>query len=140
VRLDRGERGSVTLWILGLGVMMLFLGGIAVDLWRAFGERRALAAAVDAAAVAGASGIDTDYFRATNQLRLDPGLAHELARQSLGSQPLLRPVLEWRVDATPAEVTVSATSEVRFTLLAILAREEPFLVRVRATAEPRRST
>ena len=38
------DRGSITLWTLGLTVMVLFLGGISLDLWRAFEVRQDLAA------------------------------------------------------------------------------------------------
>ena len=49
------EHGTITLWILGLCLMLFLLGGISLDLWRSFSERRALAATADAAALAGAS-------------------------------------------------------------------------------------
>ena len=51
----RHESGTITLWMLGLCLMLFLLGGISLDLWRAFSERRSLAASADAAAVAGAS-------------------------------------------------------------------------------------
>lgn len=137
----RDEGGSITLWVLGLCVMMLFVGGIALDLWRAFSERRALAGVVDAAAVAGSSGIDTLYFRETSQLRLDPTLAEELAVRNLEAQQDDRALTDARVAATPEEVRVSATGEVDFTLLRIfMAAEEPFIVSVSASAHPRRSS
>ena len=37
------EYGTITLWILGLCLMLFLLGGISLDLWRSFSERRALA-------------------------------------------------------------------------------------------------
>src|SRR6266540_1415895 len=37
------ERGQVTVWMLGLAVMLLFLGGLSLDLWRAFTQRQNLA-------------------------------------------------------------------------------------------------
>lgn len=136
----RDEGGSITLWVLGLCMMMLFVGGIALDLWRAFSERRALAGMVDAAAVAGSSGIDTAYFRETSQLRLDPSLAEELAVRNLEGQQDDRALTEAQVVATPEEITISAKGEVDFTLLRIfMADEEPFSVSVSATADPRRS-
>ncbi len=134
------ERGTVTLWVLGLCLMMLFVGGIALDLWRAFSERRALAGVVDAAAVAGASGIDTEVYRSTGQLRLDPALSEALAWENLHAQEDIRSLVDAAVEATTGDVSVTAVGRVDFTLLRIfLSREEPFEVRVRATAEPRRS-
>ena len=135
----RGERGSVTLWVLGLSVMMLFVGGIALDLWRAFSERRALASAVDAAAVAGANAIDTAHFRSSSSVRLDPVLAKQLAHDNLQAQPDTGSLVDAEVEATPAEVTVRATGLVHFTLLRLFMSDEPFTVRVSATARPARS-
>lgn len=136
----RDESGSVTLFVLGLSVTMLFIGGLSLDLWRAFSERTGLAGAVDAAAVAGASGIDTNYFRQASQVRLDPAMAESLAQESLAAQSDLRALVDAQVEATTTEVTVSATGRVDFTLLRIFMDSEPFTVRVRATARPELSS
>ncbi|MFI5372728.1 MAG: pilus assembly protein TadG-related protein, partial [Candidatus Eisenbacteria bacterium] len=53
----RGSQGTVTLWLLGLCLLLFALGGISLDLWRSFSERRALVATADAAALAGASAV-----------------------------------------------------------------------------------
>jgi Flp pilus assembly protein TadG len=120
--------------------MMLFVGGISIDLWRAFSERRALAGVVDAAAVAGASGIDTDLYRSSGQVRLDAARSEALAWDNLRRQQDTRSLVDATVAATPQNVTVTAIGRVDFTLLRVfLSREEPFRVTVRATAEPRRS-
>lgn len=134
-----GERGAVTLWVLGLCMMMLFIGGIALDLWRGFSERRALASMADAAAVAGANGIDVDYFRETSQLRLDPVLAEQLALQNLAAQRDTRAVEGFDVSATTTEITVRTTGTVEFTLLRVFMDDDPFTITVSATADPRRS-
>ncbi|MGH9164281.1 MAG: Tad domain-containing protein [Acidimicrobiales bacterium] len=134
------EHGFVTLWVLGLCVLMLFVGGLAVDLWRAFSERLALAHTVDAAAVAGSNAVDTDHFRETGEIRLDPGLAEQLARDNLDAQADRRALLVANAYATPTEVTVTATGRVDFTLLRIfMGGQEPLTVSVSATADPRRS-
>ncbi|HUP70363.1 MAG TPA: pilus assembly protein TadG-related protein [Acidimicrobiales bacterium] len=134
------ERGSITLWVLGLCMLMLFVGGISLDLWRAFSERRALAGAVDAAAVAGSSGIDAAHYRETNELLLDPGLAEELATENLAAQPDTRSLVGADIAATSGEVVVRATGRVSFTLLRLFMPDAaPFTVTVEATADPRRS-
>lgn len=133
------DHGSVALWLLGLCVVLLFVGGLSLDLWRAFGERRALAGAVDAATVAGASGIDLDHLRATGALVLDPALAHTLAEANLGAQGGLPPLQHVRVDASPSQITVEATAHVDLTLTAVLLDPIPLTVRVTSTAEPQRS-
>lgn len=120
-RLDaRDEGGTILLWMLCLVMMTLFLGGIALDLWRAFSERRAVAGIVDAAAVAGASGIDADVYRATNQVVLDPGLAEDLAYANLAQQG--EDLQDEVVDVSPDNltITVSGARDVPFTLMKVL--------------------
>ncbi len=135
-----GEEGTVTLWALGLCVMLLFLGGISLDLWRVFSERRVLAGTVDAAAIAGASGIDEEAFRDAGVLRLDPDRAEALAWANLAAQTDDRSLARAAVAATPEEVTVVATGRVEFTLLSVLMPgEAPFMIQVTATARPGRS-
>jgi hypothetical protein len=133
----RDDRGSVTLWVLGLTVMMLFIGGIALDLWRAFSERRALAGIADGAAVAGANGVDVPHFRATTEVRLDPAVAERLAADNLASQLDTRSLVGADVTATPDAVAVTVVGTVEFTLLRVLMGGDDFEVTVQATAEPR---
>ena len=65
------ERGTVTLWLLGLVLMLLPLGGLGVDLGRSFSSRRALSAAADAAALAGTGALDVSVYRASGAVVLD---------------------------------------------------------------------
>jgi hypothetical protein len=119
--------------------MMLFIGGIALDLWRAFSERRALAGIADGAAVAGASGVDVPHFRSTTGVRLDPALAEQLAAANLAAQLDDRSLVAADVSATPDAVAVTVTGEVAFTLLRILMGGNEFEVTVQSTAQPRLS-
>lgn len=80
------QRGTLTLWILGLSMLIMMMGGISLDLWRAFTARRAMASLADAAAVAGASGINEDEFRAGRGVKLDPARVEELARDNIAAQ------------------------------------------------------
>ena len=66
-----GERGSVTIWGIGLVALLFAFAGLAVDTWRVFTERQALAGLADSAAIAGANGIDEDEFRAYGLVVLD---------------------------------------------------------------------
>ncbi len=77
----RRESGTITLWMLGLCLMLFLLGGISLDLWRAFSERRSLAATADAAAVAGASALDEAEYRNSGAVRLVPADAQRRARR-----------------------------------------------------------
>lgn len=134
-----GERGAVTLWFVGLSVVVLFVGGLSVDLWRAFTVRRSVAAVVDAAAVAGASGIDEAWFRATGEVRLDPARARGLAAESLARQRVAGGrSLATGIAATEQAVTVRGQAEVELTLLRVLLAPTPLPVEVASTARPRR--
>jgi len=132
----RGEEGSVTIWMLGVCIMVLFLGGISLDLWRVFVERRDLAARVDAAAIAGASGIDEAAFRDRDVVVLDPDRAEAMAWDNLRSQDPDPSLVSQAIAATPDQITVTATGTVRFTLLGVLLPNDPFTVRVSATVSP----
>lgn len=129
------ERGAVTLWVLGLIFPMLLLGGLSLDLWRGFSERRALAGIADAAAVAGANGLDTDRVYESNEIRLDPALAEELARANLAAQLDDRSLRDWDVVATEESVTVRLAGSVDLTLLRLF-YDRSWDVAVTATARP----
>lgn len=136
---DGGEGGAVTVWLLGLAVAVLFLGGLSVDLWRVAAERRELAGVVDGAAVAGASVIDEAAFRSSGRVRLDVQGAADAACTYLRvhADP---PAGCGGVEATPAAVRVEAERHVPLTLLRALAPGlEPIRLRVSATVEPRSS-
>lgn len=131
------EAGTAIVWMLGLLILVLGLGGLSIDLWRVFSERRALAGLVDAAAVAGASGLDETSLRADTAL-LDPTTAEELAWHNLHSQTDLGPLTAVDVAATPTEVVVAANGEVDLTLLRILAPDRsPVPIYVTTTVKPR---
>jgi Flp pilus assembly protein TadG len=125
--------------MLGLCVMMLLLGGLSLDLWRAFSERRSLASAADAAAVAGASAIDIEKFRTTNDVRLDPRVATERAHASLADQLDVESLAGVRVRADRRRVVVETRGRVGFTLLNLVGAGSGFDIRVEAIAEPRPS-
>ncbi len=131
------ERGSITLWTLGLTVMVLFLGGISLDLWRAFEVRQDLAAMADSAANAGASWIDGPTYRETGVLRLDPSAARDAVTANLDSQQdrdrisnRVPPVVDGAV------ISVTLEGEVDFTLLNVfLLGAGPVEVRATGSAE-----
>lgn len=138
------EEGMVVLWLLGIGISILMLGGLSVDLWRVFSDRRALVGVADAAAFAGASGLDLDAFRSGSGIRLDPAAANDLAYASLRSQadtPGLDlasapPVVTVAPDGS--SVTVRLRGRVELTLLRLMAPGRDAIdVEVTSTAEPR---
>ena len=142
----RDERGSFTLWVLGLCMIMLMVGGVSIDLWRAFAGRRALAAMADAAAVAGASALDENAFRETGAIQLqidpDPGgnpTAFDRATANLDAQSDRDEVVgDPQIEADADEIRVTLAGEIDFTLVRLFAGGDSFTVQVTATAEPRR--
>jgi Flp pilus assembly protein TadG len=135
----RRESGTITMWMLGLCVMLFLLGGISLDLWRAFSERRSLAGTADAAAVAGASALDETAYRSSGTVRLVPADAQRRAQASLADQLDRRALRDARVEATEEAVTVTVDGSVDFSLLQIVAPGDEFDITVRATARPQAS-
>lgn len=132
------ETGSITLWLLGLCVALLFIGGISLDLWRAFGARRALAGIVDAAAIAGASSVDEHHLRRSGQVQLDPVGAEALALALVDGHPEAVLITGRSATATVDEITVTAAGSVDLTLLRVLAPAAgPLDVQVSARSAPR---
>jgi hypothetical protein len=127
------ERGTVTIWVLGLCVALMFLGGLGTDLWHAIAVRRQLSSAADGAAIAGANGIDEPALRA-GQLQLDPERARALAADAIRASDL--PRADATVDVEGNQVRVALEARVDFTLLGIFMRGDAFTVRVRAAARP----
>jgi len=113
------DRGSITLWTLGLTVMVLFLGGISLDLWRAFEVREDLAAMADSAANAGASYVDATTFRDTGVLILDGPAAAAAAGANLDAQQDSAKILNRTIATNGPVLTVTVEGEVSFTLLQI---------------------
>ena len=132
----QAERGTITLWLLGLCVMLLPLGGLGLDLGRAFSARRSLAAAADAAALAGAGALDVGAYRADGTVQLDPALAEARARRSVTAQLDGGAIRAARVRVGAQSVTVEVEGRVDLTLLRLVRGAEPFTVTVSATARP----
>jgi Flp pilus assembly protein TadG len=136
---SRAESGTTTLWMVGLCLMLFLLGGISLDLWRAFSERRSLAATADAAAVAGASALDEAAYRSSGAVRLVPADARRRAEASLADQLDRRALRDARVDATEEEVRIVVGGSVAFSLLQMVAPGDEFAITVHATARPQAS-
>ena len=134
------ESGTVTLWVLYWSLSVLFIAGFSVDLWRGVSVRRALLEQAEAAAAAGANGVDTETFRTTGVVVIDHALAEALAYETLAAQGEADLVDDADVSVDPAtqEVTVELTAEIDFTLIKVfLSSEAPLEVSVSASAAPR---
>ena len=129
------ERGSITLWTLGLTVMVLFLGGISLDLWRAFEVREDLAAMADSAANAGASQVDAATYRDTGTLILDAAAAAGAASTNLDAQQDSAKITNRTLTASGPVLTVTLEGEVSFTLLQIFIGGGSVDIRATGSAE-----
>lgn len=131
------DRGSITLWTLGLATMVLFLGGISLDLWRAFEVRQDLAAMADSAATAGAARIDDAIYRDTGAVLIDEDAAREAVNANLDSQQDRDRIV--RRDTPHIEgavLRVTLHGEVEFTLLRVFLRGDgPIRVSATGSAE-----
>ena len=130
----RDERGTMTLWVLGLCIAVLFLGGLSLDLWRVIAVRRSLVAMADAGATAGANGLDK--ARCERRRAPDPATCAPpggaLREQSGWSAVDLADI-----DVADTRVTVTLRAHVEFTLLGIFVHGDPVEVDASASAEPR---
>lgn len=131
----RSDRGSVTIWVLGLSMLLLVFGGLALDYWRALALQRELSAVADSAAIAAASGIDEDIYRTSGDLVLDPVRSRRMAEMAVEWQDV--DVVGLGVEVEPALVTVTLTGEVELGLLGVFVdQSEPLTVRAVAAATP----
>ena len=132
------DRGSATLWVLGLTLMVFALGGLSVDLWRGIAVRRTVAGIADAAAVAAANGIDERAWR-RGQLVLDESTSRVLAGQVIAAEPGAAELV-WSVTVSGDRATVTVRRDVPLTLLRLFdPGAEPLRVQVAATAVAVRS-
>jgi len=129
------ERGTITLWVLGLCIALMFLGGLSLDLWRAVAERRQLSSMADSAATAAANGVDVEALRA-GTLRLDPVRARAIALASLDEDPHAAVLDGIDVTVVGNRVTVTLRDHVRFSLLGIFMGGRQFDIEVHASAQP----
>ena len=127
----------MTIWMLGLSVLILLFGGIAIDLWRALDLQRELAAVADSAAVAAASGVDEEHYRSTGEVLLDPARASTFGQSSLSNQDVNLTLGTVETAADGSEVVVRVGAELELGLLGLFVdQSEPLLITTSASAEP----
>jgi hypothetical protein len=131
----RGEHGMITLWVLGLAVAVLFLGGIGLDFWRAIAVRRQVSVMADAAATAGANGLDESVLRGGG-LQLDEVRVRQLVASELAEYPEARKLRDENVSIVGGQVVVTLSEDVHFSLLGIFMGSGHFTVQAHAVAEP----
>ena len=118
-RLSREEHGHVTIFVIGMVMIVFAVIGLAVDGTRAFLHRRTLQSAADAAALAGASELDRDqyYVSRGRSIEIDPGAARRAAGRWLELRSL---PAEVGISASSSRVTVTLRSEVSTLFLRLI--------------------
>lgn len=135
----KDERGSATIWILGLSLLLLLFGGLALDYWRGLALQRELAAVADSAAISAASGMNEAHYRSTGEIILDPERSRRLAMDSIAFQGVDLTESQVVVSGDGLSVTVSLQAVLELGLLGVFIRDdEPLRVNATATASPRR--
>jgi Flp pilus assembly protein TadG len=135
-----GERGTFTVWALCLCLILFLLGGIAVDVWRAFDARRTLTEIADTAARDGANNIDVRQRQLFNRTILDPTAARNATQQSITQNAGLDSVNitseSIQVDAATNQVHVEIHSNFSFFFLRMIPGASDQDIVARATAQP----
>ena len=135
----KAEKGSITMWMLGLSLLLLLFGGLAIDYWRALALQRELAAVADSAGVAGAPGIDEVHYRASGEVVLDQSRSMGLVARSVDFQGVASSDVEVSFAPDNTSVTVLVRGEVALGLLGVFIDDEaPIRVSASATAFPLR--
>lgn len=117
-----GERGSVTIWLLVVPILLLVLGGLTLDLWAALSARGRIAAIADEAAVAGAGALDPLAGRDADlqAVALDPDAAVRRALAAVDAHPGSAAVVSRRATASPDLVSVTVEGTFDFLLLRLV--------------------
>ena len=133
------QRGSITLWLLGLGICLLVMGGMGLDLWSVVAMRARLVEVAEAIATGAASGISETHWRDTGEIRLDPARARQLGRDMASSHAvvgLLEGPPEIMVDPEFRSVTVQVSGSVSLTLLSLGVESGRVDITASATSRP----
>ena len=125
----RRERGSATIWVLGMTTALLATAGLVLDGGNALNERMALADDVEQAARAGALEIDEDHLRATDEVVIDEAAASGRSRQFLAD----RGYRTGTVVVVGETIRVEARETVTTHLLSLVGVDQ-FEIRASATA------
>ena len=131
--MNESQSGQVSVFVIGTALLCFAVAGIAVDGTRAFLFRRTLQNAADAAALAGASEIDSrTYYSSRNLVVLDDGRARAAALEWLDRRGL--PVTA-DVSATTDLVRVGLQGRLATTFLGLIGITE-LPVAAESSAEP----
>ncbi len=131
------QRGSVTVWLMLVPLLVVVLGGLSVDLWAGLSTRSRLAAIADDAAAAGATAVSVPAVRQPDQrVLLDTDEAVRRATAAVDEHPEVGLVTGRRATADAQLVTVVVEGRHDFLLLGLLGTgSTPVLVRGHAAPQ-----
>jgi len=147
--LRRSEAGfSAPIMVLIMAMMVLFIGGISIDLWRVIADHREVSGLADGAAIAGATAVDIAAFEAdpTADPILNPGLATQRACQYMEDHagvtacPSATLTVDFAPDLTAIEVGFQREVELTFLRIVEVGGAEPIVVFSDAIVELQRGT
>ncbi|MDJ0954891.1 MAG: Tad domain-containing protein [Acidimicrobiia bacterium] len=135
----RSQRGSITIWGIGLTLVIAAFAGLVIDTWRVFAERQDLSGMADSAAIAGATAVDIDHLNETGEVILDLSAAELRALEYLERQDGWSAEITFVIvtAADGSALTVTLEKDVDFTLLGpLLPGEDPLRIAVTSRASP----
>jgi hypothetical protein len=133
----RDERGAVTIWGLGLVLVLFGFAGLAVDTWRVFAERQALAGLADSASIAGATAIDIATFRDSGVVQLDEPAAADRALAYLDANaPALDDDITAGIAFPAGGIEVTLDRDVELTIIRVFLPEDTIHMQVTAYSIP----
>ena len=130
-----GERGSMTVWALGMSLLLFAVGFLSLDLWSGFAARQEAAAIADSAAIAGATALDESAWR-SGVTALEPTAAETRALAAAVAHPAWTGTMTVSALASTEGVTVSVSRSVPFRFIAALIPGRVANVTVSGYAEP----
>lgn len=131
------DHGMITIWVLGMVLVVAVIGAVSIGAWSAFGERRELSGVADQAAQAGATAFDTDWFRTTGERRLDAAVARDRAINILERHDVSFDPTRSVIDTTTDQVVITLVKDSNAPFLDVLTDGDPVVVAVTAIARLR---
>jgi len=113
-----GDAGTMSVFVVGLVVVLMALAGLVVDGGRAVNARAAAADDAEQAARAGANQLDQNELRASGRVVIDSAAAQQAATNYLAARGYTGG--EGSVDIQPNSVRVAVSDDIDTTLLALV--------------------
>lgn len=129
----RTERGSASIFVIGMSIVLLVCGGLVVDGGLAINARMRVADDAEQAARVGADSVDIDLLRAGGALVINQDLARQRADAYLAGRGYAPGQYAVAVDGDRVQVSVQDTTE---TTLLKLVNIDEYDVRADAASTP----